>query len=242
MATRKKTRPEKTPPREMAKKLVRLLRPEHPDYQYLKKVFQHTRQLLNVHPTKAPKRLPELLTDDELMSFYEAVWHARQPVHMVMIKLLIFTGIRNAELVGVRLRDVDLNSGQLRIEQGKGKKDRQVLFPKSFRGELAQYMENQKDNGATYLFESNRFQPYSTRRIRQIIKHYAVQTGIEKRVYPHLFRHQIITYLTKQGIISPKLQLLSGHAEEKSLAIYRDLALSDVAGEYEEAMRAFPVR
>jgi site-specific recombinase XerD len=94
----------------------------------------------------------------------------------------------------------------------------------------------------TYLFESNRFQPYSTRRIRQIIKEYALAAGIEKRVYPHLFRHQIITYLTRKGIISPKLQLLSGHAEEKSLGIYRDLALSDVAGEYEEAMRAFPVR
>jgi hypothetical protein len=61
-------------------------------------------------------------------------------------------------------------------------------------------------------------------------------------VYPHLFRRQIITCLSKRGIISPKLQLLSGHAEEKSLAIYRDLASSDVAGEYEEAMRTFPVR
>jgi integrase/recombinase XerD len=83
---------------------------------------------------------------------------------------------------------------------------------------------------------------YSTRRIRQIIKQYATEAGIKKRVYPHPFRHQIITYLTKQGIISPKLQLLSGHAEEKSLAIYRDLALADVAGEYEEAMKVFPVR
>ncbi|MDQ3753657.1 MAG: site-specific integrase [Acidobacteriota bacterium] len=101
---------------------------------------------------------------------------------------------------------------------------------------------SQKQKGATHPFESNRFQPYSTRRIRQIVKQYAVEAGIEKRVYPHLCRHQIITYLTKQGIISPKLQLLSGHAEEKSLAIYRDLALSDVAGEYEKAMRAFPVK
>jgi hypothetical protein len=42
--------------------------------------------------------------------------------------------------------------------------------------------------------------------------------------------------------ILPKLQLLSGHAEEKSLAIYRDLALADVSGEYEQAMRSFPVR
>jgi site-specific recombinase XerD len=85
-------------------------------------------------------------------------------------------------------------------------------------------------------------QPYSTRRIRQIIKHYAEAAGIAKRVYPHLFRHQLITFLTQQGIISPKLQLLSGHGEEKSLAVYRTLALADVADEYERAMRAFPVR
>lgn len=56
------------------------------------------------------------------------------------------------------------------------------------------------------------------------------------------FRHQIITYLTRKGIISPKLQLLSGHSEEKSLAIYRDMALADVAEEYESAMQMFPVR
>ncbi len=70
----------------------------------------------------------------------------------------------------------------------------------------------------------------------------AEKAGITKRVYPHLFRHQLITYLTKQGIVSPKLQLLSGHSAEKNLAIYRDLALSDVADEYEEAMKAFPIR
>src|SRR6266446_2513078 len=182
----------------MAKKLVRLLRPAHTDYAYLKKVFQHTRALLAVKPGKVQKRLPELLIDEELVAFYEAVWHARQPTHMVMIKLLLFTGVRNAELANIRVRDVDLTTCQLRIEQGKGKKDRYVLFPKSFRGELTQYLEAQKAKRATYLFESNRCQLYSTRRIRQIIKQYALTAGIEKRVYPHLFRHQVITYLTKQ--------------------------------------------
>ena len=117
-----------------------------------------------------------------------------------------------------------------------------MLFPSSFRGELAQYVERQRTEGATHLFESNRCQPYSTRRLRQIIKQYAVASGIEKRVYPHLFRHQLITYLTKQGIISPKLQLLSGHATEQSLAVYRELALTDIADEYEAAMQVFPVR
>jgi hypothetical protein len=55
-------------------------------------------------------------------------------------------------------------------------------------------------------------------------------------------RHQIITYLTHKGIISPKLQLVSAHSEVKSLAIYRDLALADVAPDYEAAMRTFPVK
>lgn len=85
---------------------------------------------------------------------YETVWHGRHPTHMVMVKLLLFTGVRNAELAHVQLKDVDLNPCQLRIEQGKGKKDRYVLFPKGFRGELTQYLESQKKKGATYLFES----------------------------------------------------------------------------------------
>ena len=75
------------------------------------------------------------------MAFYDAVWNARQLTHMVMLKLLIFTGIRNAELVRLRLVDADLQSCQLRIDQGKGHKDRYVLFPSSFRGELAQYVD-----------------------------------------------------------------------------------------------------
>lgn len=231
-----------TAPKQMARKLARLLRAERPDYAYLKKVFQHTRALLEVRPARSKKRMPELLTDEELVAFYEAVWQARNPAHMILIKLLIFTGLRNAELAHVRVQDVDLDHCQIRVVEGKGGKDRSALFPTSFRGELAQYMRGPRERGAVYLFESNRLKPYSTRRIRQIIHEYAGAAGIEKRVYPHLFRHQIITFLTRKGIISPKLQLLSGHAEERSLAIYRDLALADVSAEYEEAMRVFPVR
>jgi integrase/recombinase XerD len=230
------------PPKAMAKQLVRVLRRQHPDYHYLKKVFQHTRTLLAINATPPAKRLPVLLTDVELVAFYNAIWQARQLTHAVMLKLLLFTGMRNAELVQLRSTDVDLQTCQIRITQGKGRKDRSVLFPTSFRGELAQYLERQAQHGATYLFESNRCQPYSTRRLRQIVKQYAQTAGIVKRVYPHLFRHQLITYLTKHGIISPKLQLLSGHTTEQSLAVYRDLGLADVAGEYEEAMKTFPIR
>jgi integrase len=109
--------------------------------------FQHTRALLAVKPAKVKKRLPQLLTDQELVAFYEAVWQARNPKHMIMIKLLIFTGLRNAELARVRLEDVDLDRCQISVVQGKGSRDRSVLFPASFRGELAQYIRDYRSAG-----------------------------------------------------------------------------------------------
>jgi site-specific recombinase XerD len=205
-------------------------------------VFQHTRTLLDVLPSLRPKRLPELLTAGELVALYETIWQARELTHVIMLQLLLFTGARNAELVPRRLPDVNLVTCQPRITQGKGAKDRDVRLPTSFRGELAQYIERQRMQGTTYRFVSKRPQPCSTRRLRQIVKQYATAAGITKRVYPHLCRHQLLTHLTQQGIISPKLQLLSGHTTAQSLAVYRALALSDVAEAYEAAMRLFPVR
>src|SRR5262249_26104671 len=206
--------PSRIPPTAMAKKLVRVLRPQHPDAHYLKKVFQHMRASLDVGSAAPRKRLPELLTEAELVAFYDTLWQAQHLTHGVMLKLLLFTGMRNAELLRLRLTDIDLHTCQVRVTQGKGHQDRYALFPQSFRGDPAQYRARQHTQGAIYLFETTRPQPYSPRRLRQIVKHYALAAGITKRVYPHLFRHHLITYLTKQGIISPKLQLLSGHKTE----------------------------
>lgn len=68
-----------------------------------------------------------------------------------MIKLLIYTGIRNNELANILVDDVDVKGERIRIDQGKGKKDRYVPFPSSFRGELAQYIMGQKARRAKYL-------------------------------------------------------------------------------------------
>ncbi len=162
--------------------------------------------------------------------------------HVVMLKVLTYMGIRNTELVYLRPRDVDLESCQLRINLGTEHEDCYVLLPSSFRVELAQYIDHQRPQRVLHLFQSNRHLPYSTRRIRQIVKQHDAAAGIEKRVSPYLFRHQLIPYLTKKGISSPKLQLLNRHATEQSLAIYRDLFLPDIAAEYEEALKSSPVR
>lgn len=234
---------ERIPPKKMALKVVGILKKQRPDANYVKKVFQHIRLELGLKGgSSKAKKLPELLTEQELVQFYEAVWNAMDRTHVVMIKLLIFTGIRNAELANLRLEDVDLNGLKIRINEGKGKKDRYVPIPSTFRGELAQYMDNQKRRRACYLFETNRMDKFSTRWIRGIIKRYALQAGIEKRVYPHLFRHQFLTYLAQKGILDAKVQIISGHQDRKSLAIYQEMSLADVEEEYQAAMRDFPVK
>ena len=234
---------EKISPKKIAGQITRLLRRQRPDSIYVKKVFQYVRQNLALkRVTVRSKRLPELMTEDELNRFYKAVWQTSNRSHMVMLKLILFTGIRNEELVNITIENVDLDSARIRINHGKGDKDRYVLFPQYFRGELAQYVSIQKESGAVYLFESNRVQKYSTRWIREIVKKYAKMAGITKRVHPHLFRHQILTYLTSKGIVDAKIQLISGHKNRESLSIYQDLSLADIEKEYWSVMKSFPVQ
>ena len=191
---------ERTPPKELAKKLSRLLKKEKPDYHYLKKVFAYIREELELQGKRAtPRRLPDLFTAEELARFCAAVRQADHRVHTVMIKLLMCTGLRNSELANLTLEDVDFAGHRVRVQRGKGQKDRYVPFPVGFRGELSQYVMNQRARGCTYLFETHRMDKFTTRWIREIIRKYAAKAEIEKRVYPHLFRHQFLTHLADMG-------------------------------------------
>ncbi len=233
---------EKIGPKEMAKRVSKLLKTQSPDKNYLKKTFEYVREELSLKGKIAKsKKLPVLLTEDEMKRFYEAVWYAQNRIHMIIIKLLFYTGIRNSELVSILLEDIDLDGLRIKICEGKGAKDRYVLFPPSFKGEFAQYVFTQKEKNVKYLFETNRKNKYTTRWVREIVKRYANKAGINKRIYPHLFRHQLLTYLTQSGIVDAKIQLISGHSNRESLSVYQDLSLKDVEREYHEAMKNFPV-
>ncbi|MBF0227883.1 MAG: tyrosine-type recombinase/integrase [Desulfobacterales bacterium] len=210
---------------------------------YVKEIFNFIRQELDLKGKNSKnKKLPNILTEDELIRFYEAVWNDSNRIHMIMIKVLLYTGIRNFELTNIKIEDMDLKSLKCRIDNGKGKKDRYVPLPLFFRGELNQYISIQKEKGSIYLFETNRKNKFTTRWIREIVKRYAIKAGINKKIHPHLFRHQLLTFLTQKGIIDSKVQLISGHKNRESLSIYQELSLGDVEEEYREAMKEFPVK
>ena len=201
----------------MAKQIIKLLKKEHPDYHYTKKVFEYIRKDLGLSGKTAPSaKPPEVLSDQELAKFWQAVSKADKRTHIVMIKLLLYTGVRNSELVGITLEDIDIEAHMIKIIQQEREGNRFVPFPEFFRDELGQYMDSQKARRATYLFETNRQNKFTTRWVRQIIKNYALEAGISKRISPHLFRHQLLAYLASTGIIDDKLQSISGHKDKKA--------------------------
>jgi len=203
-------------------------------YAMFHKCVGQARKLAGINPSRAGKRLPKILPDAVLEKYFDTISRSGNLQHELMLKLMFYTAIRVSELTRIEMTDVDLDQSKIFIRQGKGDKDRYVLFAKSMRSLLRAYMALCSSN--TYLFESRARRHYSTRRIHQIVKEYAEVAEIKERVHPHLFRHQMLTWLTRSGLGDAQIQLISGHASRETLEKYQHMALGDVSEEYQEAV------
>jgi len=232
----------RTPTKEIAKKIVKILRNERPDYIYLRDLFKKVREELAIEVETKRKRLPYVPTEEELKRYYDIVWQAREMKHMVLIKVLLYTGVRVNELVNIKLQDIDFTNCQIRINLGKGSKDRIVPFPINFRETLMLYANNGTTSGAIYLFESNRKKAFTTRGIRKILANYAEKAQMQQSLSPHKLRHFLFTWLKKQGIDDALIQPYSGHETRQSLEVYSKLSLAESQKAYDEIIDKFPIR
>jgi integrase/recombinase XerD len=232
----------RTPVRQKAKQLAKSLKQEYPDYDYLRELFRHLRKELSVEVTHKPKKLPYVPTEEEIDKYYKVVWQSRNMKHLVMIKTLLYTGVRVTELVNIKLSDVDSDKCQINIIDKKGKKDRIVPFPNTFKEILAMHISSEKEKGAKYLFESSWKKPYTDRGIRKILAYYTKEAGIEESISPHTLRHFLFSWLKKQGVEDSLIQPYSGHEKSQSLGIYSELStMKDAQQEYNNIIRKFPV-
>lgn len=231
----------RTPVRQKAKQVAKLLKPEFPDYNYLRELFRHLRKELNVDVIRTSKKLPYVPTEEEMCKYYQAVWQSRNMTHVILIKTLLYTGVRVSELVKIKNSDVDLSVCQIRITDGKGKKDRIVPFPSGFKEILAMHIESNIRNERKYLFESSWKKPYTDRGIRKILSQYTKIAGIDQSISPHKLRHFLFTWLKKQGIDDALIQPYSGHESRKTLEIYSKLSINDAQKEYNQTIGKFPI-
>ena len=167
--------------------------------------------------------------------FYKAVDAAEDVQHALMLRLLFYTGVRVSELCGIEVSHVDLENCKVFVDQGKGSKDRYVLFGKSFATALRTHIAAHPQN--RWLFQTRRCGKFSTRRVEQVVKLYAEQAGVQAT--PHTFRHQAITWLTKHsGMADAELQLITGHARRETLAVYQHVCVDgELADKYQAAMK-----
>lgn len=218
----------------LVSRIARLVRKHGLTYDQWRYVSRRVRSRCDLRPAKRSKKLPRVLTTDEFRRFYRIVDQADNVQHSLMLRLLFYTGVRVSELCGLRVEDVDLENCKIRVNQGKGSKDRYVLFGRSFATTLRTHIAAHPAN--RWLFQTRRCTKFSARRVQQVVKHYA---GLaEVKATPHTFRHQAITWLTKSsGMSDAELQLITGHSRRETLAIYQHIAVDgEMAERYQRAV------
>jgi len=216
-------------------RISRIVRRAGLDYDGWRYVAKRVRKECSLQPARKGRRLPKVLTGDDFRRFFEALDRSEDVQHSLMIRLLFYSGMRVSELCNTQVADVDLEACRIRVEQGKGGKDRTVLFGKSFAVALRTHIASHLDN--RWLFQTRRNTRYSTRRVQQIVASYAEKAGV--KATPHTFRHQAITWLTRHsGMADAELQLLTGHSKRETLAIYQHIALDgELEAKYQQAMK-----
>lgn len=214
---------------EMAKsvvvsRVVRIVRWAGLDYAGWRYVAKQVRKECQLRPGKKCCRLPKVLNTDEFRRFYQVVDQAKDVQHGLLLRCLFYSAVRVSELCAIQVGDVDLEACRIRINGGKGEKDRVVLFGKSFATALRTHIAAHPRN--RWLFQTKRNSRFSARRVQQIVKQYAERAGV--KATPHTFRHQAITWLTRHSeLADAELQLITGHARRETLAIYQHVALDD---------------
>ena len=154
-----------------------------------------------------------------------------------MLETLFATGIRISELVNLKIQDVDLESGILKV-MGKGSKERLIPTDDIAVNHLKNYLNNyrytllKKNKNTDYLFINNLGNKISRVGFYKIIKKEAIRANIKKDISPHTIRHTFATILLKNGADLRVIQELLGHSDIKTTQIYTHLIQEQLKKEY----------
>lgn len=180
------------------------------------------------HP-KAGRYLPDTLSVEEIDSIIEAIdaSTAQGYRNRTIVETLYSCGLRVSELVGLRISDLFLEEGFLRVS-GKGSKQRLVPASEECRNRIATYMREYRERPAEEkssdtLFLNRRGRPLSRVMIFNIVKDAAAAAGIGKEVSPHTFRHSFATHLLQGGANIRQVQEMLGHESITTTEIYTHL-------------------
>ena len=165
---------------------------------------------------KRPKKLPTVLGQEEVHDLIQCVSHLK---HRTVLLTLYAAGLRLAEATNLKVRDIDSQRMQLKINGGKGGKDRYVPISQRLLEELRAYWKI--DRPANYLFPGKTPDvPLSGATIQRACKMAAALARINKNVTPHTMRHSYATGLLEAGVDLMAISKLLGHSSFVTTMIY----------------------
>jgi integrase/recombinase XerC len=212
-------------------------------YKFLiRKGVVQTNPLATIRTPKQEKRLPKCLDLEQVQKLLDAPGDADllSARDKAMLEVLYSSGIRVSELVELKMEDIDLNEGVLRVT-GKGRKDRLTPIGSQAIKAVQRYFElRQADpkfhaEGNTRVFLNKHGDPLSTRSVRRKLDKYLVQAGLDPGISPHTLRHSFATHLLNNGADLRSVQELLGHQSLSTTQIYTHLTTNRVKEAYNNA-------
>lgn len=185
------------------------------------------------------RKIPDILTLEEqerLLNQFNLRYITPQR-NKTMLKLLLNSGLRLSEMTSLEWRDINLMTGQLKVVQGKGSKDRIIYISIDTVQMLQEWRERQFEEwgNSNLVFTTRTLKEIDGKAVRKMIKTYCDKAGIDKDITTHSFRHTFASDLlrkTKNLII---VQRALGHEDIGSTQVYTHI----VDDELEEAMKNF---
>jgi integrase/recombinase XerD len=181
----------------------------------------------NLESPRAWRNLPSFLTKDEVENLLaqpdgSTIQGQRD---RAMLEVLYSTGLRVSELIKIRITDLNFELGFVRTA-GKGGKERIVPLGDTASDQVRSYMANTRQGflkrrtGSPFLFLTQQGKPMTRQYFWQTIGRYGRQSGLKKRLSPHVLRHSFATHLLENGADLRAVQMMLGHADISTTQIY----------------------
>src|SRR5882672_6594277 len=185
-----------------------------------------------------PRKIPIVLSPEEVARFLEAAPGAK---YKAAFSAAYGAGLRVSEVASLKVSDIDSKRMLLRIEQGKGRKDRFAMLSPQLLELLRDWWRIARPQ--VWLFPGqNPINHLTTRQLNRAVHAAAHMAEITKRVTPHTLRHSFATHLLEQNIDIRVIQVLLGHAKLDTTALYTRVATNTIRAVMSPLDRLTPLR
>jgi integrase/recombinase XerD len=221
------TSPDRLGPEEVRAYLIHLVQERRASWSYYNQNLQALRFLYNntlgrdwvlqhIACPKRPKRLPVVLSADELVRFFAVINSLK---HRALLMSAYAAGLRLSEVATLRVDDIDSRRMVIRVRQGKGRKDRYVMLSPRLLELLRCYWKAARPR--IWLFPGrDHDRPIGVRTVTRACQRAVRAAGLDKRVTVHTLRHSFATHLLEAGTDLRTIQVLLGHHSPRTTALY----------------------